>query len=70
MRARFYVEIDLDHRDQLPPIADDLSDRYGIAEAVWYEIIEAPLLPPYEDDCLSFDEAEAAGVDGTLRSIG
>lgn len=40
MRARFYVEIELDHRDQLAPIADDLSDRYGEPVAVWYEIIE------------------------------
>jgi hypothetical protein len=38
-RARFYFEIELDHRDQLPVIADDLTDRYGMAEAVWYEVV-------------------------------
>ena len=42
MRARFILEIDLDHRDQLEPIRDDLHDRYGVSEACWYEIVEPP----------------------------
>ena len=44
--ALFHLNIDLDHRDQLEPIADDLRDRYGVSNIVWYEIIDGP---PEED---------------------
>jgi hypothetical protein len=54
-RARFHFEIDLEHRDQLAPIADDLTIRYGGAEVVWYEIVE-------EHDAMQHDDCAACGT--------
>lgn len=65
MRVIFHVELELDHKDQIAPICDDLSVRYGVAEAVWADYVAMP--PPDAEDALTFDEAEAAGVDGTNR---
>lgn len=46
------------------------SCRIAHPEFGIYVFAEAWLARPHPDQALSFDEAEAAGLDGTLRSIG